>query len=282
MQHSTLQCNTRWLQFSLTWYVGRWDEAVEAARRRRAVALVVLHEGEVEPEPELVVEAPLQARDQLRVPRVAHLFDFDPHDTRTHAGSAPTAITTKQAENAGVGRPRCAPGWRRRRGPPGALLPSPCHRTAAGGEGEGARGGWTGRRRRRRRGRAARAPRRPPRGVTRTRAARARHPRLLPCPAAAAPLPFSLAPRGVFTSLVRRRRHGWRRRSGAAFVGLTSRTRTRKEKTRWGPRCRHPCDGVNAWPCPPREAKNPLGFLNKSRNAGSPLGRTRIRIPRPI
>lgn len=53
---------------------GGWrDEAVEAAVRGWAVALVVLHEGEVEPEAELVVEATVQARDQLRVPRVAHL-----------------------------------------------------------------------------------------------------------------------------------------------------------------------------------------------------------------
>lgn len=50
----------------------RWGyEAVEAAVRGRAVALVVLHEGEVEPEAELVVEAPVQARDQFRVHRVA-------------------------------------------------------------------------------------------------------------------------------------------------------------------------------------------------------------------
>lgn len=53
---------------------GGWrDEAVEAAVRGWAVALVVLHEGEVEPEAELVVEATVQARDQLRVPRVARL-----------------------------------------------------------------------------------------------------------------------------------------------------------------------------------------------------------------
>jgi len=129
VQHGTLQCNTRWLLPHLV-SDGRWDEAVEAARRRWAVALVVLHEGEVEPEPELVVEAPVQARDQLRVPRVAHLFDFEPHDTRTRGQHSAkrshrpliTTPLTKQAEGAVVGRPRCAPGWRRRRGPPGALL----------------------------------------------------------------------------------------------------------------------------------------------------------------
>lgn len=107
VQHSTPQCNTWWLLAHLV-AVGRWDEAVEAARRRRAVALVVLHEGEVEPEPELVVEAPVQARDQLRVPRVAHLFDFEP-PRHTYAGSAlskaqTAPITTplkKQAESAG-------------------------------------------------------------------------------------------------------------------------------------------------------------------------------------
>ena len=78
--------NTRWLLPHLV-AVGRWDEAVEAARRRRAVALVVLHEGEVEAEPELVVEAPVQARDQLRVPRVAHLFDFEPPTTHARGVS---------------------------------------------------------------------------------------------------------------------------------------------------------------------------------------------------
>jgi hypothetical protein len=200
------------------------------------MALVVLHEGEVEPEPELVVEAPVQARDQLRVPRVAHLSR---HDTRTRVSSTrsakhrprPWPITTpltKQADSAGVGLlPRCAPGWRRRRGPLGKIA-SLGPRTAAGGEGEGARGGWRVRRRRRRRGRGARARRRPPRGGTRTRGGRTRHSLLLPVPsaaAAAASSSFPLAPRGVapgvFTSLASGGRAVSRGSVRGRGVGLT-------------------------------------------------------------
>lgn len=43
----------------------RWDEAVVAAGCGRAVALVVLHEGEVEVELELVDEVAIEAGDQL-------------------------------------------------------------------------------------------------------------------------------------------------------------------------------------------------------------------------
>ena len=75
------------------------------------------------------MEAPIQARDQLQVPRVAHLSR---HDTRTRVSSTrsgkhiprPWPIMTplrKQANSAGVVLSRCTPGWRRRRGPLGKI-----------------------------------------------------------------------------------------------------------------------------------------------------------------
>lgn len=89
--------------------VGRWDEAVEAARRGRAVALVVLHEGEVEPEPELVVESPVQARDQLRVPRVTHLNATHNHNIRTatwgqQSGDGPSVRHDRSRKHGGASR----------------------------------------------------------------------------------------------------------------------------------------------------------------------------------
>jgi hypothetical protein len=134
--------------------VGWGDEAVEAAGRGRAVALVVLHEGVVEPEAELVVEAPVQARDQLRVPRVAYLRAHTAY--QVSESSHPPLARTGRSAVYGPGRRRA----RGRRGP-GALGGG----GGAGGEGGG--GGWWDRRRRRRRGRGARARGRPRPGRTR-------------------------------------------------------------------------------------------------------------------
>lgn len=75
------------------------------------------------------MEAPVQARDQLQVPHVAHLSR---HDTRTRVSSTrsgkhiphPWPIMTpltKQADSARVVLSRCTPGWRRRRGPLGKI-----------------------------------------------------------------------------------------------------------------------------------------------------------------
>jgi hypothetical protein len=95
--------------------VGWGDEAVEAAGRGRAVALVVLHEGEVEPEAELVVEAPVQARDQLRVPRVAYLRAHTVYQVSESSHPLPLARAGRSAVY--------GPGGRRARGRrgPGAL-----------------------------------------------------------------------------------------------------------------------------------------------------------------